>query len=139
MADSIKFCPECGKEVVAKAVICPNCGIQLKPMGLGSGQNRLIAALLAFFVGFLGIHWFYIGEKKYGIPLLVYGLISLLVNIIIVIYPGIIIVDEYEYLYYNIIIYIILVLPYVISFINGIKFLTMNDDEFCEKYIKPNQ
>lgn len=49
MADNTKFCPECGKEVAANAVVCTGCGVQLKPIGLGFGKNKMVAALLAFF------------------------------------------------------------------------------------------
>ena len=65
MVDNTKFCPECGKEVAANAVVCTGCGVQLKPIGLGSGKNKMVAALLAFFLGGFGIQWFYLGKKSY--------------------------------------------------------------------------
>ena len=63
MADNTKFCPECGKEVAANAVVCTGCGVQLKPIGLGSGKNKMVAALLAFFLGGFGIQWFYLNTQ----------------------------------------------------------------------------
>lgn len=67
MAQEVKFCPECGREVSNNAVVCPGCGIQLKPIGLGSGKNRIVAALLAIFLGGFGIQWFYLGRTMYGV------------------------------------------------------------------------
>lgn len=72
MSENTQFCPECGKETSAKAVVCTNCGVQLKSIGLGSGKNKLVAALLAFFLGGFGIQWFYLGKTLYGVLSLVF-------------------------------------------------------------------
>lgn len=44
MAQEVKFCPECGKEVSDNAVVCPNCGVQIKSSN--SGKNRVKIELL---------------------------------------------------------------------------------------------
>lgn len=72
MAGETKFCPECGKEVSVNAVVCPGCGVQLKSIGLGSGKNRIVAALLAIFLGGFGIQWFYLGKTLYGVLSLIF-------------------------------------------------------------------
>lgn len=64
MAGETKFCPECGKEVSVNAVVCPGCGVQLKSIGLGSGRNKIVAALLAIFLGGLVFNGFTL-EKHY--------------------------------------------------------------------------
>lgn len=46
-------------------VVCTGCGVQLKPAGFSSGKNKMVAALLAFFLGGFGIQWFYLGKKSY--------------------------------------------------------------------------
>lgn len=75
-----KFCSECGSIIKAKAEICPKCGVrQFAPPpvpGFGavapSDKNKLIAALLAIFLGGLGIHKFYLGQTGWGILYLVF-------------------------------------------------------------------
>ena len=67
MANQLKYCTECGKEISSEAVVCPHCGVQLKPLSFGKGKNRFVAALLAFILGGFGIQWFYLGRKMYGI------------------------------------------------------------------------
>ncbi len=70
-----KFCPECGAVIKAKAEICPKCGVrQIAPLStspLGqttpSGKNKLVAGLLALFLGGFGIHKFYLGKGGQGI------------------------------------------------------------------------
>jgi TM2 domain-containing membrane protein YozV/Tfp pilus assembly protein PilE len=53
------FCRACGKEVHKTAVACPACGAQLI---LKRYKDKTAAALLAFFLGGLGIHRFYLGQ-----------------------------------------------------------------------------
>ena len=65
-----KFCANCGKEVIPGAAVCVNCGasIQAAKAGVNNGQkSKLVAVLLAFFLGSIGIHDFYLGYNKYGI------------------------------------------------------------------------
>ena len=49
MSNQVKYCTECGKEISSKAVVCPHCGVQIKPLNFNSGKNRYVAAILAFF------------------------------------------------------------------------------------------
>lgn len=77
------FCPECGVEVKNKdAEVCLSCGVRLKgamnnitsqiknAANKGSSSctnnNKLVAGLLALFLGGLGIHRFYLGYKEIG-------------------------------------------------------------------------
>ena len=66
------FCPNCGKQVDPNAEFCLGCGVSLKKQsqfldGTLGGQNKLVIALLCFFLGYLGIHNFVMGETKKGI------------------------------------------------------------------------
>ena len=81
------FCENCGNEIESNARFCPSCGAeqgrkinapdQPQPVpkwdgaseskGNISPKSRLIAALLAFFLGWLGIHRFYVGKVGTGI------------------------------------------------------------------------
>jgi len=70
------YCPHCGKEVADDAVVCVGCGRSLQRMhqvvrpANVSPKSRLVAVLLAWFVGVLGIHRFYIGKTGTGLLML---------------------------------------------------------------------
>ncbi|HQF37044.1 MAG TPA: zinc-ribbon domain-containing protein, partial [Candidatus Dojkabacteria bacterium] len=46
----MKYCTNCGEQIDNKAVICPKCGVA-QPSAVGTEKNKLIAALLAIFLG----------------------------------------------------------------------------------------
>ena len=64
-----KFYATCGKEVNPGAAVCVNCGSALKKVASANGEqkSKLVAVLLAFFLGSIGIHDFYLGYNKNGI------------------------------------------------------------------------
>lgn len=63
-----KFCQNCGKEVAEGAAVCIACGCALAtPVTGGEQKSKLVAVLLAFFIGSIGIHDFYLGYTKNGI------------------------------------------------------------------------
>ena len=83
------FCRGCGKEIHDSAISCPHCGamqvsqpqaqaIQVA-QGLavqtaqysGTDKRILPAFLLCFFVGYLGVHRFYVGKIGSGVAMLV--------------------------------------------------------------------
>lgn len=66
MSDMV-FCRGCGKEIHKTAVSCPSCGAVT-----GSSKNRVTAALLAFFLGGLGAHKFYLGKTGMGFLYLIF-------------------------------------------------------------------
>jgi len=55
------FCRGCGKEIHETAPACPHCGATQAASSKGS-KNRGVAALLAFLLGGLGVHRFYLGQ-----------------------------------------------------------------------------
>lgn len=67
--DGVKFCANCGKEINPGAAICTNCGAAVKSAAVvnGEAKSKLVAVLLAFFLGSIGVHDFYLGYNKYGI------------------------------------------------------------------------
>lgn len=67
-----KFCTTCGKQIHEKAEICPHCGVRQPGMASASGRNKMTAALLAIFLGGLGIHKFYLGQNGLGILYIVF-------------------------------------------------------------------
>ena len=59
------YCPNCGNELSDLAKICPNCGHPIKEeedLSNVSPKSRLAAALLCFFLGWIGAHRFYVGR-----------------------------------------------------------------------------
>ena len=73
----MSFCPKCGAPVEDSATFCPKCGtsLQAQPASpldskVPSDGRWLIAILLCFFLGCLGIHRFYVGKTGSGIAML---------------------------------------------------------------------
>ena len=73
----MSFCPKCGAPVEDAATFCPKCGtsLQAQPASpldskVPSDGRWLIALLLCFFLGCLGIHRFYVGKTGSGIAML---------------------------------------------------------------------
>lgn len=95
------FCPNCGKEVSNLAASCPSCGhpfvsptqpnININVNNTNSGsvvsiKNRTAVVLLCFFLGWLGIHRFYVGKIGTGLLWLVtFGLfgVGVLIDFIV--------------------------------------------------------
>ena len=78
----------------------------------GNGiSKRLVAALLAIFLGCLGVHKFYLGINKVG---LIYLLVSILGSFLLI--PTLVIG--------------------VFSLIDGIKYLMCSDEEFERVYVQ---
>lgn len=67
----MKYCSQCGAQLVDEAVVCPQCGCAVQPQRSvdpnTSPKSRLIALLLCVFVGGLGIHRFYVGKIGTGV------------------------------------------------------------------------
>lgn len=57
------YCSSCGSVIKKRAVLCPQCGVAV----CGNSPNKWVAVLLAFFLGSLGIQWFYLGNTTMGI------------------------------------------------------------------------
>jgi uncharacterized membrane protein YvbJ len=61
------FCPRCGKELAGNPTFCPGCGASLAENGDISPKSRLATSLLAWYLGWLGVHRFYLGKIGTGI------------------------------------------------------------------------
>lgn len=60
------FCRGCGKEIHETAVSCPHCGCQ-QTAAVGNIKSQSVAAVLAAFVGGIGIHRFYLRSPITGV------------------------------------------------------------------------
>lgn len=72
-----KFCTDCAANINVKAEICPKCGVRQIAMSNGfataqNGKSKVIAALLALFLGGFGIHKFYLNQIGMGIVYLLF-------------------------------------------------------------------
>jgi TM2 domain-containing membrane protein YozV len=107
-----RFCPHCGSPTLANQALCTKCGVMLGP-GEGSGEKtRLVTGLLAIFLGWLGIHKFYLGYNKEGLIMI---LISLLAGTVTCGVATAVIS--------------------VIGIVEGVMYLTKSDDEFAQVYV----
>ncbi|RYE41139.1 MAG: NINE protein [Hyphomicrobiales bacterium] len=62
------FCRGCGAGIHESAVTCPKCGApQRVGTGIGHAKSRTTAVLLAFLLGGLGAHRFYLGNIFVGL------------------------------------------------------------------------
>lgn len=99
-----KYCQECGSLILAKAEICPKCGVRqavIQAVTSPSGRNRLTAALFALLLGGIGTHKFYLGKVGMGIVYLLFCWT---------------------------------LIPLIASLIEGIMYLTMTDADFAVTY-----
>jgi hypothetical protein len=73
------FCPNCGKETSDQAVTCPNCGHPLAQKASPyagktvSPKSRLAVVLLCAFLGWIGVHRFYVGKVGTGVLFIFFG------------------------------------------------------------------
>lgn len=113
-AEAVGACVGCGKAVCQVCLnkkdgkmYCDSCAA--KPT---TDKNKIVAALLAFFLGGFGAHKFYLGQTGMGI---VYLLATFLGAFLFFLGPIVI---------------------GIISFVEFIMFLVMSDEKFAEKYGK---
>lgn len=61
-------CQNCGEATTDGQKVCTGCGVILKNKVLTPGpRNKIVAAILALFLGGFGIHKFYLGSWGLGI------------------------------------------------------------------------
>jgi uncharacterized membrane protein YvbJ len=75
--DGKAFCANCGNAVAENAAVCLSCGVAIKS-GNGeylNGKDKIVIALVCFFLGGIGIHNFMLGENKKGIAKIILSLL----------------------------------------------------------------
>lgn len=77
-----QYCGSCGEVIRKRDEICPMCGAS-QPDPRSDGKSPVVAALLAFFLGGLGAHKFYLGQVGMGVFYLCFSwtLIPILVSL----------------------------------------------------------
>ncbi len=91
------FCANCGQPVAPEAAVCLSCGVAVKKANAGYGNyDKIVIALICFFLGGFGIHNFMLGETKKGIVKIVCTLLCGIGGILALIDFIKILLDKYE-------------------------------------------
>ena len=95
------FCAHCGAPVNEGAAVCLACGCKLEEekkaaAGNLNGQDKIVMALVCFFLGAIGIHNFMMGEKKRGTMKIIFCFICGISGIVALIDFIKILMDKYE-------------------------------------------
>lgn len=71
--EGYNYCADCGVQIQnEQADVCLSCGVSLKNnkftlMNMEGKRNKMVAGLLAVFLGSFGVHRFYLGYKDIGL------------------------------------------------------------------------
>lgn len=99
-----KYCHACGATIDNRAEICPKCGVR-QPGQFSDrpadAPNKVIACLLALFLGLVGAHHFYLGRPALGVLYLVLNLLFFWTIIVPVIFEIICLIEGLLYLTYS--------------------------------------
>lgn len=129
MSNQTNLCPTCCTEVSELAVTCPKCGRPLLIMQTSTttyvvgGKNKIVAGLLAIFLGSLGIHFFYLGQAIKGGLMLGFTIILTFISFILIITIFLAPVG-----------FLLLFILGIYCLVTGILYFVMNDQRFNEKY-----
>ena len=110
---SKNFCGACGVKTKDNQIVCLKCGVSLGGSlgGSSSGEkSKIIACLLALFLGVIGVHKFYLGYNTQGIIMLLCGTVGWILFL-----PPLVMA--------------------VIALIEAIMYISKSDEEFQEIYV----
>ena len=110
---SKNFCGACGVKTKDNQIVCLKCGVSLggSLAGSSSGEkSKIIACLLALFLGSIGVHKFYLGYNTQGIIMLLCGTVGWILFL-----PPIVMA--------------------IIALIEAIMYISKSDEEFQEIYV----
>ncbi|MBR5773713.1 MAG: TM2 domain-containing protein [Clostridia bacterium] len=93
------YCANCGNTVNPGAEVCLSCGVAVKKAaaaGTYGKYDKMVIAIVCFFLGGLGIHNFMLGETKKGIIKIVFSILCGIGGILALIDFIKILMDKYE-------------------------------------------
>ena len=108
-----KFCQNCGVETQPNQSLCTKCGVALAGGSAAGDKVKVAAGLLGIFLGWIGIHKFYLGYNKEGLIMLLVSLVG-----------GILTCG------------LSMCVISIIGLVEGIIYLTKSDDEFVQLYVQ---
>lgn len=73
-----KYCTNCGKELNENQDVCLNCGVTIKKTTTNNpeAKSKLAAGLLGIFLGYFGVHNFYLGYTGKAVAQLLISILS---------------------------------------------------------------
>ena len=99
-------------------------------------KEKIVAILLALFLGTLGIHAFYLDNRRHGLTLLLLTLFGPFCALLIGVLIGIIIAGEAASVFAVLFAVISILISFVWAFVDFIKLCVISDDDFNSKYNK---
>ncbi len=76
----VNYCANCGNPVNPGAVVCMTCGVSTAPAPQKGGKSKIVAGLLAIFLGSYGVHNFYLGYTAKAVIQLVCSIVGLILS-----------------------------------------------------------
>jgi len=94
------FCPGCGAPTTPLTEICIKCGARVAKELAGdiSPKSRLATTLLAWFLGWVGAHRFYVGKTGTAVVMLILGIVGVATAWIFVGIPILIAVEIWAFI-----------------------------------------
>lgn len=72
------YCPVCGETTNPDAVFCVKCGASLAEQAAVGTKSKIVAGLLGIFLGYWGVHNFYLGNTKKAVIQILLGTVGCL-------------------------------------------------------------
>ena len=82
------YCSKCGTKLSRDLKFCTNCG---EATFLVSNKDRIVAGILGICLGWLGVHYFYMGKNTAGLICILLSLVSCSLWAIVMLAQGIVI------------------------------------------------
>lgn len=76
----VNYCANCGNPVNPGAVVCMTCGVSTAPVAQKGNKSKLVAGLLAIFLGAYGVHNFYLGYTSKAVIQLVCTIVGIILS-----------------------------------------------------------
>jgi len=75
-----KFCKNCGNEINENAYVCVKCGVKVaedvKVNNVSNPKSKIAAGLMGIFLGYFGVHNFYLGYTGKAVAQLLITILS---------------------------------------------------------------
>lgn len=78
------YCHNCGKPIALNSAVCLNCGVPNALPVPANAKSRIAAGLLGIFLGYFGVHNFYLGYTTKAVTQLVLSIIGIITSCLVV-------------------------------------------------------